>query len=91
MNYGFLLESVWHPPLAFEEVAAPKFPPELELQALWFAGSFGRDFRLKDGRKLRIIQFGEWNLGAGPDFSHAAIEIDGVPYTGRPRDRYYHR
>ncbi len=82
MTYGFLLESVWHPPLAFEEVAAPKFPPELELQAMWFAGSFGRDFRLKDGRKLRIVQFGEWNLGAGPDFAHASIEIDGAQHTG---------
>jgi len=82
MNYGFLLESVWHPPLAFEEVAAPKLPPELELQALWFAGAFGRDFRLKDGRKMRITQFGEWNHGAGPDFSHAAIEIEGTHFTG---------
>ncbi len=82
MNYGFLLESVWHPPLAFEEVAALKLPPELELQALWFAGCFGRDFRLKDGRELRIVQFGEWNMGAGPDFAHAAIEINGMPFTG---------
>ncbi|MGJ8633871.1 MAG: DUF2851 family protein [Luteolibacter sp.] len=82
MNYSYLLESVWHPPLAFEEVAAPKLPPELELQALWFSGAFGKEFRLKDGRDIRIIQFGEWNLGAGPDFSHAAIEIDGCPYTG---------
>lgn len=82
MNYGFLLESVWHPPLAFEEVAAPKLPPELELQALWFAGAFGRNFRLKDGRTLRIVQFGEWNLGAGPDFARAAIEIDSVSHTG---------
>lgn len=82
MTYGFLHESVWHPPLAFEEVAAPKLPPELELQALWFSGAFGRDFRLKDGRRLRINQFGEWNLGAGPDFSHAAIEVDGAQFTG---------
>jgi hypothetical protein len=82
MNYGFLLESVWHPPLAFEEVAAPKLPPELELQALWFSGAFGRDFRLKDGRSLRITQFGEWNHGAGPDFAHAAVEIDGCHFTG---------
>lgn len=82
MNYGFLLESIWHPPLAFEEVAAPKPPPELKLQALWFAGAFGRDFRLKDGRRLRITQFGEWNHGPGPDFSHVAIEIDGSHFTG---------
>lgn len=82
MNYEFLLQSVWHPPLAFEEVAAPKLPPELELQALWFSGAFGKDFRLKDGRSLHITQFGEWNHGAGPDFAHAAIEIDGSPFTG---------
>ncbi|MDP4624078.1 MAG: DUF2851 family protein, partial [Akkermansiaceae bacterium] len=82
MNYGFLHESVWHPPLAFEEVAAPKLPPELELQALWFSGAFGREFRLKDGRALRITQFGEWNHGSGPDFAHAAIEIDGCHFTG---------
>jgi hypothetical protein len=82
MNYGFLMESIWHPPLAFEEVAAPKLPPELELQAMWFAGAFGRDFRLKDGRKLRITQFGEWNHGPGPDFTHVAVEIDGSPFTG---------
>ena len=82
MNYGFLLESVWHPPLAFEEVAAPKLPTELELQALWFSGAFGREFRLKDGRHCRIVQFGEWNLGAGPDFGHAAIDIEGSQFTG---------
>ncbi|MFN4872281.1 MAG: DUF2851 family protein [Akkermansiaceae bacterium] len=82
MNYEFLLQSVWHPPLAFEDVAAPKPPPELELQALWFSGAFGREFRLKDGRSLRITQFGEWNHGAGPDFAHAAIEIDSTPFTG---------
>lgn len=82
MNYGFLLESIWHPPLAFEEVAEPKLPSELELQALWFSGAFGRDFRLRDGRHLRITQFGEWNHGAGPDFSHASIEIDASPFHG---------
>ena len=82
MNYEFLLQSVWHPPLAFEEVAAPKLPPELELQALWYSGAFGRDFRLKDGGTLRITQFGEWNHGPGPDFTHAAIEINGSHFTG---------
>lgn len=82
MNYGFLLECVWHPPLAFEDVAAPKLPLELELQALWFSGAFGRDFRLTDGRPLRIIQFGEWNLGPGPDFNHAVIDISGIHSTG---------
>ena len=51
--------------------------PEIELQARWFAGEFGREFRTVDGRAVRVIQFGVWNREAGPDFAEAAIEIDG--------------
>jgi hypothetical protein len=82
MTYGFLLESIWHPPLFLEEGAAGALPPELELQALWFAGAFGRDFRTTTGKPVRIIQFGEWNRGAGPDFIQTAVEIDGELKTG---------
>ncbi len=82
MTYGYLLESVWHPPLAFAETPASKLPSELELQALWFSGAFGRDFRTTSGKVVRIVQFGEWNRGAGPDFSQAAVEIDGEVRTG---------
>jgi Protein of unknown function (DUF2851) len=82
MTYGFLLESVWHPPLAFEESPPGALPRELELQALWFGGAFGREFRTTTGKAVRIVQFGEWNRGAGPDFMHAAVEIEGVTRTG---------
>lgn len=82
MTYSFLLESIWHPPLMFEETSSSTLPSELELQALWFAGAFGRDFRTTDGRKVRIVQFGEWNRGAGPDFIQTAVEIDGGLRTG---------
>jgi hypothetical protein len=82
MTYSFLLESIWHPPLAFAETAASGLPPELELQALWFAGAFGRDFRTTTGKRVRIVQFGEWNRGAGPDFIQTAVEIDGELRTG---------
>ena len=82
MTYGFLLESIWHPPLAFEETSNAPLPPELELQALWFAGAFGRNFRTTTGRSVSIVQFGEWNRGAGPDFIQAAVEIDGNLRTG---------
>jgi hypothetical protein len=82
MTYEFLLESVWHPPLLFAETAASGLPAELELQALWFAGTFGRDFRTTCGKSVRIIQFGEWNRGAGPDFIQAAVEINGELRTG---------
>jgi glutaredoxin len=82
MTYGYLLESIWHPPLAFAETAASTLPAELELQALWFAGAFGRDFRTTTGKKVTIVQFGEWNRGAGPDFIQTAVEIDGELRTG---------
>ena len=82
MTYLYLMESVWHPPLAFEERVTAPLPAELELQALWFGGAFGRDFRSTDGRTVRIVQFGEWNRGAGPDFFQAAVEIDGQVRTG---------
>lgn len=82
MTYRYLHESIWHPPLAFEERNSGDLPAELELQALWFAGAFGRDFRSTDGRPVRIVQFGEWNRGAGPDFFQCAVEIDGVLKTG---------
>jgi hypothetical protein len=82
MTYGFLLESIWHPPLMFEEAFAGALPPELELQALWFGGAFGRDFRTTGGKNVRIVQFGEWNRGAGPDFIQTAVEIDGELRTG---------
>ncbi len=96
INYSYLLESVWHPPLAFEEVASPELPPEIELQALWYAGAFGHEFRLSDQRTCRIVQWGEWNLGAGPDFSRVCIEIDGKKFRGdleldtRPSDWEHH-
>lgn len=82
MTYGFLLESVWHPPLVFCEQPLRMMPPELELQALWFSGAFGREFRTTAGRTARIVQFGEWNRGAGPDFFRAAVELDGEVTTG---------
>jgi hypothetical protein len=82
MTYGYLLESIWHPPLAFAETSDSVLPPELELQALWFSGAFGKEFRTTTGKRIRIVQFGEWNRGAGPDFHQAAIEIDGELKTG---------
>ncbi len=50
---------------------------ELELQAHWFAGDFGREFRTTEGEPVRIVQFGVWNREAGPDFADAAVAING--------------
>ena len=56
--------------------AAPRNPNELELQARWFAGDFGKRFRTICGREVEIVQFGTWNREAGPDFDGAAISVD---------------
>jgi hypothetical protein len=56
--------------------AAPRNPNELELQARWFAGEFGRRFRSACGKEIEIVQFGVWNREAGPDFREAAIRVD---------------
>jgi Protein of unknown function (DUF2851) len=58
-------------------------PGELELQARWFAGDFGRRFRAVSGDDVEIIQFGTWNRAAGPDFSDAVVRLnDGDPIRG---------
>jgi Protein of unknown function (DUF2851) len=56
---------------------AVRIPSELELQARWFAGHFGRRFSSVTGQQIEIVQFGTWNREAGPDFSDAAIRING--------------
>ncbi len=56
---------------------AQRIPSELELQARWFAGDFGKTFRSLTGENVEIVQFGTWNRETGPDFSDAAIRIDG--------------
>jgi hypothetical protein len=54
-----------------------RIPNELELQARWFAGDFGKHFITTTGDKIDIIQFGTWNREAGPDFRDAVIRING--------------
>ena len=62
---------------AREPLCAARKLPEVEIQARWFAGEFGRDFRATNGEALRVVQFGIWNREAGPDFAEAAISING--------------
>lgn len=50
---------------------------ELEVQARWFGGEFGRAFTGTEGERIEIVQFGHWNCGAGPDFTEAAVRVDG--------------
>ena len=39
----------------------PRSFSELELQARWFAGDFGRSFTSTTGDEIEIVQFGTWN------------------------------
>jgi hypothetical protein len=58
-------------------------PSELELQARWFAGDFGRRFQSVSGDDVEIVQFGTWNRAAGPDFSDAVVRLNaGEPIRG---------
>ncbi|MDQ6860736.1 MAG: DUF2851 family protein, partial [Verrucomicrobiota bacterium] len=61
---------------------ATRTPNELDLQARWFAGDFGRRFRSVCGKDVEIVQFGAWNREPGPDFHSAAIRIDGGEAIG---------
>ena len=56
---------------------ATREPSELELQARWFAGDFGRQFRSVCGKEIDVVQFGTWNRESGPDFQGAAIRANG--------------
>jgi len=60
---------------------ATREPSELELQARWFAGEFGKVFESTCGKQIEIVQFGTWNREAGPDFTGAAIRINGGDVT----------
>ncbi|MCF6312095.1 MAG: DUF2851 family protein [Verrucomicrobiales bacterium] len=83
-QYHNFLQQVFPTNLAEETHSPAENSPEseLELQARWFAGEFGRKFTSTDGKKIEIIQFGHWNHSAGPDFTEVAILIDGHKTTG---------
>ncbi|HRJ07256.1 MAG TPA: DUF2851 family protein [Prosthecobacter sp.] len=55
---------------------------EMDVQSLWFGGAFGAEFTDPEGRRVRMADFGEWNSGAGPDFTNTAVEVDGQLLRG---------
>ncbi len=64
-------------------LSVPRQWTELELQAHWFAGDFGREFTTTTGEPVRVVQFGVWNREAGPDFAETAVAFgDGEPKRG---------
>lgn len=52
--------------------------PEKLLQKIWLRGDFERAAAVTaDGRRVRIVQPGKWNLLGGPDFRGARLRFDG--------------
>ncbi len=83
-RYQQFLAEVFPPSLAESSPSPSAAEPEseLEMQARWFAGEFGRKFTSTDGKDIEIIQFGHWNHSAGPDFTEVAVRIDGRKVNG---------
>lgn len=53
------------------------------VQFVWQFSLFSlKDLKLSDGRTLVIVKAGRLNKGAGPDFSDALIEVDGITWAG---------
>ncbi|MEI6351656.1 MAG: DUF2851 family protein [Verrucomicrobiota bacterium] len=52
---------------------------ELELQARWFAGEFGREFVTTAGDRVEMVHFGSWNPEPGPHFTGALVSFLGGP------------
>jgi hypothetical protein len=76
MNLGHRYEHLRNAAVREEPLlSVPREWDELEVQAHWFAGDFGRDFTTTTGEAVRIVQFGVWNREAGPDFAEAAVSF----------------
>jgi len=56
--------------------------PEVELQTLWAAGEFGREFMTTTGGPVRVEKFGVWNREPGPHFIDAQISFGGSRVRG---------
>lgn len=44
---------------------------------LWYMQTYLRDLQTVDGRPVKVLSPGIWNLTEGPDFTRAALELDG--------------
>lgn len=75
-KYQSFRESILRVSPVVREPVTPVIP-EMDLQAMWFGGEFGRSYSGTEGEQIEILQFGHWNHSAGPDFTETAISING--------------
>jgi hypothetical protein len=47
------------------------------VSCLWYTQTYVKDLRTADGRSVKVLSPGVWNLEAGPDFVQAALEFEG--------------
>lgn len=51
---------------------------ERHVQAIWYDAALRpQNLVTRRGQAVRVVSPGEWNLGSGPDFLHAVMEIGG--------------
>ena len=82
-RYLDFLDSVARPGLREPELIPREHEPdELEWQSRWFSGEFGREFTTVHGEPARVVDFGWWNHGAGPDFRDCVVEVSGTARRG---------
>lgn len=72
--------------------------PEILLHYIWKKGLFLSNKQITtDGRPIEVIDIGQHNMDAGPDFSQVHLRIDGVEWIGnveihlKSSDWYKHR
>lgn len=64
-------------------VEGPYTFPEKLLQQIWLRREFDQaGAQTTDGREVRVVSPGRWNLLGGPDFMEARLEIGGVVHQG---------
>ena len=83
--YGQLLGEILTPLCAAGDYTITEEKPllsELEIQGLWQAGLLGNEGDTSAHGHVRILDFGEWNRSAGPDFLRAELELDGKRIRG---------
>ena len=68
------------------EIQGPYGPliiPEQVVQQVWHESKFLPDRLITEsGRKLEVVNPGEWNKAEGPDFLNARLLLDGEPVDG---------
>lgn len=78
------LEPLWSPPLSTMIVAEPGLIPhscewhwsERHLHCLWYDARLRPEhLRVTTGERVKVIDPGQWNLEAGPDFLNATVTI----------------